>query len=336
MPTLFKRSNGIYYAILSDEPGRRKWVSTGERRRNLALKRISVLKPEPSQETKTLRVSEFYCQFLEFADSVYSKQTVGIYKRAFNNLMTIIGDMPLQSVTQRHVDLFRSRRLNEVRKVTLNIELRTLRAAFFTAVRWKLLDENPFKQVKLCQLDDEAPLFFTVEDFHSLLSTIESDWLRDLAVVAVLTGMRRGELLNLRWDSVDFSRKIIGIQSHGNFRTKQGKRRAVPMNAQVARILEKRLTERIGDLVFHVNGAQIDGRRLTQFFKRCVRRAKLNDKLHFHSLRHSFASWLVQGNVSLYQVQRLLGHSNIRVTEVYSHLLPETMHGTVEKLPLRL
>ncbi|MBM2840933.1 MAG: putative Integrase [Bacteroidetes bacterium] len=199
-----------------------------------------------------------------------------------------------------------------------------------------MLDENPFKQVKLCHFDDELPLYLTVEEFCSLLSEMDAEWLRDTVVVAVLTGMRRGELLNLQWDTVDFNSRVIGIQSHGNFRIKQGKRRAVPMNVQVVKVLERRFSERIGDLVFHVNGAPIGERRLTKYFKRCVRRAKVNDALHFHSLRHSFASWLVQGNVSLYQVQKLLGHSNIRVTEVYSHLLPESMHNTVDKLQIAL
>ena len=336
MPTLFKRSNGIYYAILSDEPGRRKWISTGERRRNLALKKITATPCQPQQQASTPRLSEFYREFSEFAHTVYSKETVGIYKRAFDNLIKTVGNIHLGTISQRHVDLFRSRRLGEVKKVTVNIELRTLRAAFFTAVRWEILSENPFQQVRLCHLDDEPPLFFSLDDFQSLLAAIESDWLRDVVVVAVLTGMRRGELLNLRWDMVDFNRRLITIQSHGNFRTKQGKRRTIPMNVQVARILEKRHSNQIGDLVFHVDGIYIDERRLTKFFKRCIRRAKLNDRLHFHNLRHSFASWLVQGNVSLYQVQKLLGHSNIRVTEIYSHLLPESMHSTVEKLQVPL
>jgi site-specific recombinase XerD len=59
-------------------------------------------------------------------------------------------------------------------------------------------------------------------------------------------------------------------------------------------------------------------------------------KLHFHSLRHTFATWLVQDGVSLYEVQKLLGHSNISVTEIYSHLQPEQLHGTVNRLQIAL
>jgi len=65
-----------------------------------------------------------------------------------------------------------------------------------------------------------------------------------------------------------------------------------------------------------------------------IRIAKLNEKLHFHSLRHTFASWLAQDGVSLYELQRLLGHSDIAVTEVYSHLQPEQLHSTVYRIEI--
>jgi integrase/recombinase XerD len=66
---------------------------------------------------------------------------------------------------------------------------------------------------------------------------------------------------------------------------------------------------------------------------RAVRRSEVADKnLHFHSLRHTFASWLVQDGVSLYEVQKLLGHSSIAVTQVYSPLQPEQLHATVNRI----
>ena len=70
--------------------------------------------------------------------------------------------------------------------------------------------------------------------------------------------------------------------------------------------------------------------------KKYVTEIGLDGKLHFHSFRHTFASWLVQDGVSLYEVQKLLGHSNIAVTQVYSHLQPEGLHSTVNKISLTL
>jgi site-specific recombinase XerD len=72
-------------------------------------------------------------------------------------------------------------------------------------------------------------------------------------------------------------------------------------------------------------------------FKYYVYEARFSDdRLHFHSLRHTFASWLVQDGVSLYEVQKLLGHSSIAVTQVYSHLQPEQLHATVNRLKVGL
>lgn len=67
-----------------------------------------------------------------------------------------------------------------------------------------------------------------------------------------------------------------------------------------------------------------------------VHKLGLNEKLHFHSLRHTFASWLVQNGVSLYEVQKLLGHGNISVTQVYAHLQPERLHSTVNRISITL
>ncbi len=68
-----------------------------------------------------------------------------------------------------------------------------------------------------------------------------------------------------------------------------------------------------------------------------IREGNLKDgRLHFHSLRHTFASWLVQDGASLYEVQKLLGHSNARTTQVYSHLAANEMHGTVNRIAITL
>jgi site-specific recombinase XerD len=87
------------------------------------------------------------------------------------------------------------------------------------------------------------------------------------------------------------------------------------------------------EFVFTLNDRQISTGWVTALFKKYVRRSNLENKgLHFHSLRHTFASWLVQKGATLYEVQRLLGHTSSKVTEVYSHLQPEHMRDTVNKV----
>lgn len=336
MPTLFKRSNGIYYAILTDKLGRRRWVSTKERTSRSAMKRLVELQSDPQETIPRILLQSFYHDLAAWAKQMLSKETISIYDRSFTKFIDHVGNIPLTSISARHIDLFKAKRLSEVKAVTVNIELRTLRAGLNTALRWKLIEENPFRSVRLCQVDDTMPAYFSLPDFQKLIAAIDAEWFRQIVIVAVLTGMRRGELLNLQWSDVDLEKRLIRIQSRGDFRTKSGRKRVVPMNPYVFQIVTALASAAKSDYVFTCRGENIPDRGLSLRFKRLVRKLKLSPGLHFHSLRHSFASWLVQEGVSIYDVQKLLGHSNIRVTEIYSHLAPEELHKSVNRIPFQL
>jgi len=186
MPTLFKRSNGIYYAILTDEAGRRKWISTGERTKSVALKQLPGITEQAKETARSKTIKEFLSEFVDYAKCVYSAGNLGIYERVIQTFIRLIGDLKLDAVTQRDVDLFKARRLTEVKGTTVNIELRTLRAAFYTAHRWKLVQENPFKQVKLCTIDEETPAYLSVKDLLKPVTTACSS--------LILTGLRPHEV----------------------------------------------------------------------------------------------------------------------------------------------
>ena len=152
--------------------------------------------------------------------------------------------------------------------------------------------------------------------------------------MALYTGMRLGELLNLQWCDVDLVSRVIHVRNSETFTTKTRKNRAIPMNDQLHALLCEMKDRRSSELVLHSQGKYLSPENVSKRFKGYIRRASLNDKLHFHSLRHTFASWLVQDGVSLYEVQKLLGHSNIAVTQVYSHLQPEGLHSTVNRITI--
>ena len=218
----------------------------------------------------------------------------------------------------------------------MNVEIRGLRAVFNVALRWRLIESNPFCGMQLIRVNDVPPVYFSKEDFQKLISVIKENWLKDIVIFAVITGMRRGEILNLRWQDVDLQRRVIHIQSNPTFKTKQGKRRSIPLSDVAYQILITRFGRSTCEYVFSLNNRNILGNFMTKKFKDYVLLVGLDEKLHFHSLRHTFASWLVQDGVSLYEVQKLLGHSNISVTQVYSHLHPETLHATVNKISIPL
>jgi len=108
-----------------------------------------------------------------------------------------------------------------------------------------------------------------------------------------------------------------------------GRRRTVPLSETAMYLLNAPRGKSTSEYLFTLNGKRINAGWVTHLFKRYVRHAGLNDRLRFHSLRHTFARWLVQDGVSLYEAQKLLGHSSSAVTEVYSHLQPEQVYSTV-------
>ena len=110
----------------------------------------------------------------------------------------------------------------EISRTTLNIEPRSLRAAFNIAVRWELNPHNPFKGVRLCPVDELTTPYISIGDLKTLVDRIPLGWFRDVVIVVAMTGMRRGEILNLKWNAVDLDRHLIVIQSSEDFRTKRG------------------------------------------------------------------------------------------------------------------
>jgi integrase len=246
-------------------------------------------------------------------------------------------------MSPQHFDVYKTKRLTAhkhgskqtIAPVTVNIELGALRPCLNTAFRWKLIPSSPFAGQKLVSVPDQAPVFLSRNDFQRLLAMVAEEWLREIVVFALFTGLRRGELLNLRWNEVDLQRRVIYFQSNPTFPTKQGRKRVIPLNNTAFYLLQSKHGKDTLGYVFTLNGKQVVDGRHTHAFKKAVRAAKLeNGRLHFHSLRHTFASWLVQDGASLYEVQKLLGHSSSSVTEIYSHLQPEQMHSTVNRIDL--
>ena len=212
-----------------------------------------------------------------------------------------------------------------------------IKAALNVAIRWELLDKNPFKLVKWAIVNEMTRPSFTKDEFRTLLSSIDEVWFREVVIFAAMTGMRRGEIVDLRWIDVNLEKRTTRIQRSPTLRTKQGKTKVLPMNDVVFHLLEskKLAKESEIDFVFTLNGGKIYEDWIGHRFRECLKRVNLDQKgLRFHSLRHNFASWLVQDGVSLYEVQKLLGHSSTKVTEVYLHLQPEMRHDTVNRIHL--
>jgi len=251
---------------------------------------------------------------------------------ALDKFYSYLGNVQVRKINPYQIDKFKMFSINKVSPNTVNIYLRVLKASFNHTIRWGDISKNPFKGIEMIKVPERVPNYFKKDEFLKMMETIRERWLKDVVLFTLLTGLRRGEMVNLCWDDVDMERKLIHIQSNATFRTKAGKRRAIPLNGDALNVLHRRYEKRDCEYVFSNNGNKLYAHWVTKKFRYYVRKSGLNQKLHFHSLRHTFATWLVKAGVSIYEVQKLLGHSNVTVTQVYSHLASDELHSAVARL----
>jgi integrase len=217
--------------------------------------------------------------------------------------------------------------------VTVNIELRSLRATFNVGVKWGVIQENSFAQCKLLRLPEKDPAYLSKDEFNMVLTEAGDDQFRALLVLAVSTMMRRGEIINLEWQDIDFDRRLIHVRNKSNFTVKGRRQRVIPMNERVYKTLSS-LRRRTGWVFLENDGRQLNGASVSKRFKRLMRKCELPKSIHFHSLRHTGATWHVQQDVPLYTVQKILGHTSPTVTQIYSHLADQNLRQALERIQI--
>jgi integrase len=265
-------------------------------------------------------------------------------------------DEPLTTITIERLESWKIRRLNTGRKpITVLRDLFTLSSVLSRAVKLGLLVENPIRRVDKPRIDRRAKIRFLDDAEESRLretltardakmrAARESAnvWRRernqelllplphfgDHVTLAVLlsmnTGLRRGELLKLRWSSVDFARRLLTVEGPDS-KTRQT--RHVPLNDEAMRVLEYwREQSGDGSRVFEISTG------FKTAWGHILKRANIVG-FRWHDLRHHFASRLVQHGVPLNTVRDLLGHSSIAMSLRYAHLAPDQRREAVAML----
>ena len=235
-------------------------------------------------------------------------------------------------------------------------------AGFFRwCVRERYLRDAPTASISKPKAPATLPSYFTRAQFAELIRTMEADlllrrsalggrldYMPDFCRLAVSTGLRRGELAHLRWADVDLRHRRIFVRAYADARRgyafvpKWKIERTVPLFAPALAILERRHGARTNDddteTVFTSSrrrklpgGTVISGpltrRRLTRNFTYYRKLAGLPEDLNLHSLRHTFASWLVSDGERLERIQHWMGHKSLSQTQVYAHLSPDALRG---------
>jgi integrase len=212
---------------------------------------------------------------------------------------------------------------------TVNRYMKLLHAVLRLGVRHGLLLTNPASSVELARENNARNRCLSAEEEARLMKALPV-WLRPLVVVAMHTGMRRGELLGLRWEDVDLASGQLRVR-----RDKAGDGRWVALNSEA---LDAFRAAKRHSLVSRVVFCTPEGRSLVGNFKRywqqAVKAAGLAN-FRFHDLRHTFASRLVARGVSSYIVQQAGGWRTPSMMQRYAHLDPGTLRAAVELLVLR-
>lgn len=243
------------------------------------------------------------------------------------------GDKLLYEITPLMIENYRKIRLDKGRtKATVNREVACLKCIFNKAILWDKVKENPVAKVKLFKEDNTIVRYLTEDEMKRLLKTCKlstATHLYPIVVVALNTGMRKGEILNLRWRDIDLTNRFIHIET-----SKSGKRRDIPMNDLLTETLKYGIKKPGFEYVFCDDNRE-PFTRLDRSFKTALKRAGITN-FRFHDTRHTFAAYLAMEGISIYTISKLLGHSSVKVTERYAHLSPEHTRGAVELLDRRM
>ena len=204
---------------------------------------------------------------------------------------------------------------------SINNELGTLSNFFNFCVEKGYADKNPAQRIKKLNTLSRIKTL-SEDDIQKLINGATNKLTRNLITFLILTGSRKGEALNLKWDDVDLQNDVIAIKG-----TKTKYDRYIPISKPLKELLTAIEKNQDCQYVFNNSGAKIGNFRKS--FMTACRNAGLKD-LRIHDLRHVFASKMVMNGTSLYITGELLGHRTTQMTKKYSHLVPETLKKAVD------
>lgn len=327
-------------------------VTLAEKRTIAEAKRQAETEARAQEERDALTLRQFFeatyypAQQHESATGQKSPQSVRREEGLFRLYIgPVIGDRRLKDVAALDLERLKKRmHAQECAPRSIEYALATTRQVFNMARRLGIYaGDNPTGAVKKPKADNRRLRFLSHDEADRLLEALakRTPLARDMALLALQCGLRAGEIFGLTWGDIDFERGVItvrGTSAKAGTRTKSGRTRQAFMTAGVRVMLEARGRGGHADLVFVARGG---GKivQISETFNRVVADLGFNDgvtdsrqKVVFHTLRHSFASWLVEQGVDLYTVKELMGHGTLAMTERYSHLAPEKLRRAVEVL----
>ena len=283
----------------------------------------------PKQKTKAPYMRDVWERYYSWAQGSKARKGIDDFYRYQKHLQDHFGDKRLNEVSSFDLERLKSDLTKEgLSPASVKQCLILIRQIYNKAITWGMYQGvNPIKGVKMPTIQNQRTRFLTHEEADLLLEQLKkspSPMLYDISLLALHTGMRAGEIFNLKALDLDFASDVIRISNPKNKRT-----RFAYMTRAVKEMLRGRTPAEPEGLVFPDRKGN-QARAVSQAFRRAVNKLGFNkgisdprELVTFHTLRHTFASWLCIQGEPLTTIKELLGHQTAALTERYSHLLPD-------------
>ena len=291
--------------------------------------------------------------FQEFADEYFGvwkgsckDSTVHSERNRINGVLKpYFGGQPIQTIVRKDIETFlrkrkdgslvdvvaqgrRNNRKKGISEATANRDLCRIKNMFKKAVEWGYLKENPALGIPQSKERIEAADYLDDDEVQEFLDNAEDEY-RPIFLVAVYTGLRYGEIMNLAWQDVDFRWNRGTVRDPKNSET-----RYVPMHQAVRETLEKRSRKEEGneELVFVNPDTGRPYNDIRKAMRRALDKAGVSRHIRFHDLRHTTGSHLAMSGATEREIAEILGHKDPKVTRRYTHLSPGHTQGVVDLL----
>jgi tyrosine recombinase XerC len=283
------------------------------------------------------RYIEKFIRYLEIERNA-SRHTIINYSIDLNSLKGFAGEIPVEKIDyvmlRRYLVTLKEKNLS---KVSVARKIASIRSFFKFLCREGIVKTNPASSLSIPKRDKYLPKFLDEADVVKLIEAPEGDGeasLRDRAILETLysTGIRVSELVGLNINSIDQIGGVIKVYGKGK------KERMVPIGERALQAIRQYLRKRkYGEsdenkmLLLNKNGGRITDRSIRRIINKYIMKTSIKEKISPHTLRHSFATHLLNHGADLRSVQELLGHANLSTTQIYTHITTERLKSAYDK-----
>lgn len=280
-------------------------------------------------------ISDFL-SYLE-VEANYSKNTINSYENDLNKFEEYYKNKDLLKITSKDIEKY-IQTLSDLAPTTVSHNISSLKTFYSYFLKQGRISNNPTDGIKSPKLGIHLPTYLTIDEVNKLLDIEVTDAFssRNKAILELMyaTGLRISEVISLEFKNVDYDECIIRVMGKGS------KERIVPVNDYAIKYLKEYIDNYRPELVKNEINNYIflnnHGRMLTRqgIFKMIKNYAALKNikkTIGPHTLRHTFATHLLENGADLRVIQELLGHSDISTTQIYTHLTKEALHNEYKK-----